>query len=365
MSQHDLEITTADTDTGVGMRAALNEALQALASNSSGATAPTVTYANMFWLDTSTGNPSLKQRDSINASWIDLYQLSATQWLFLKDIVINGATIGLGGGSVGSNVAFGVSALVNNTTGANNVAVGTEALVSNTTGLNNVALGFNTLRANVMSHNNIAIGSQSLYSQNFNGAGMNVSIGVNAMFGNISGYNNVAIGRQALRQNTTNSNNTAVGDLSLDASTGPGNCAFGSNSAYKNSTGSNNVAMGYFALFNNTTGDNNIALGYSAGALILAGTSNSVATGCIYIGKDTKASASGNTNEIVIGYGAIGKGSNTVTLGNDSILTTVLKGTVKLNSVPGVHADNAAAIAAGHVAGELYRTATGVLMVVY
>jgi hypothetical protein len=51
-----------------------------------------------------------------------------------------------------------------------------------------------------------------------------------------------------------------------------------------------------------------------------------------YLGADTKALASGDTNEIVIGYDATGAGSNTVTLGNASIAKTVLKGNVGIGT---------------------------------
>ena len=40
------------------------------------------------------------------------------------------------------------------------------------------------------------------------------------------------------------------------------------------------------------------------------------------------ASADGTDNEIVIGYNAIGKGSNTVTIGNSSITDNYFKGKV-------------------------------------
>jgi hypothetical protein len=49
-------------------RAAVNAALQALATKDSGATAPSETYPFMFWADTSANK--LKQRDSLNASWV-------------------------------------------------------------------------------------------------------------------------------------------------------------------------------------------------------------------------------------------------------------------------------------------------------
>ena len=48
----------------------------------------------------------------------------------------------------------------------------------------------------------------------------------------------------------------------------------------------------------------------------------------VYVGMDASAAASGDTNEIVIGYAAQGLGSNTAVLGNDSIEKTILKGNV-------------------------------------
>jgi len=48
----------------------------------------------------------------------------------------------------------------------------------------------------------------------------------------------------------------------------------------------------------------------------------------LYLGANTKASADGTDNEIVIGYNAIGAGSHSVVLGNDSITKTILKGNV-------------------------------------
>jgi len=44
------------------------------------------------------------------------------------------------------------------------------------------------------------------------------------------------------------------------------------------------------------------------------------------------ASDDGTDNEIVIGYNAIGNGSNSVTLGNDDITTTILKGSVGIGT---------------------------------
>ena len=67
MSQNDFVIAN---QTAPNFRADLNLALQALASNSSGASAPATTYANMLWYDTSSN--ILKMRSEADDAWIDL-----------------------------------------------------------------------------------------------------------------------------------------------------------------------------------------------------------------------------------------------------------------------------------------------------
>lgn len=74
MSQHDYDISTADANTGITFRAAVNASLQALAGNNSGASEPTTPYAYMFWADTTTG--LLKQRNAANNAWITLGKMS-------------------------------------------------------------------------------------------------------------------------------------------------------------------------------------------------------------------------------------------------------------------------------------------------
>ena len=67
MSQNDYVI---DNQTTPLFRTDLNAALQALASNSSGSSAPVTTYANMMWYDT-TAN-ILKMRNEADSAWINL-----------------------------------------------------------------------------------------------------------------------------------------------------------------------------------------------------------------------------------------------------------------------------------------------------
>lgn len=74
MSQHDMEITKTDANTGVTFRSQVNAALQALATRSSGATEPTVKYPYMPWADITSGY--MKIRNDANNAWIIQYRLS-------------------------------------------------------------------------------------------------------------------------------------------------------------------------------------------------------------------------------------------------------------------------------------------------
>ena len=77
MSQHDFDLTTADANTGVTVRAGMNAMAQALASCSSGATEPSTMYAYQFWADTTSGY--MKQRNAANNAWLTRWLLSAGQ----------------------------------------------------------------------------------------------------------------------------------------------------------------------------------------------------------------------------------------------------------------------------------------------
>jgi hypothetical protein len=66
MSQNDFNIANQGFPS---FRSDLNDALQALASNSSGATEPATTYAGQFWYDST--NNVVKFRNEANSAWID------------------------------------------------------------------------------------------------------------------------------------------------------------------------------------------------------------------------------------------------------------------------------------------------------
>jgi hypothetical protein len=140
---------------------------------------------------------------------------------------------------------------------------------------------------------------------------------------------------------TVNGVNIGLGGGSIDTNTRVGSSALG-----VNTTGFYNSAFGYYALSSNIIGksnsafglsslrnnlaDNNTAIGAYSGNQIISGDNNTLSSNSVYLGYDTRPSANGNTNEIVIGYAASGGGSNSATLGNTSIATTILHGNTSI-----------------------------------
>jgi hypothetical protein len=162
----------------------------------------------------------------------------------------------------------------------------------------------------------------------------NTSFGDKALKSNTSGGFNVAYGGNSLMNNTTGGANVSIGALSLQANTtGNHNVAVGLNALVDNTTGTNNVAIGSGALGTNTTGLNNAALGTQAGGFAgVVAVNNTTSSDSVFIGANTRPLAINQTNQIVIGHNAVGHGSNTVTLGNSSIVTTILRGSVGIGT---------------------------------
>jgi len=75
MAQHDYVL---DNQSGLAFRQDLNNALAAIVSTNSGATAPSTTYAYQLWGDTTTG--LLKQRNAANSAWVTIGTLGSTNW---------------------------------------------------------------------------------------------------------------------------------------------------------------------------------------------------------------------------------------------------------------------------------------------
>ncbi len=174
---------------------------------------------------------------------------------------------------------------------SNNTGVGYQVLQNLTTGYTNTAVGYHSQQKTTSGRFNSSFCASSL-AKNTTG-NYNTAIGYSALFQNLIGDNNTAIGATALNDNLAN----------------------------------NNTAIGYSALKKNTTGYKQVALGYEAGTYIADGvTSNLTGDSSVYIGCNTKPLDDNQVNQIVIGHGAIGNGSNTTTLGNSNTVKTYLKG---------------------------------------
>lgn len=194
-------------------------------------------------------------------------------------------------------------------TAYNNSAVGANAYRAGTTGTNNTAMGYNAL-------NLCTIGSlNSVYGS---GAGQAIS----------SGYGNALYGYYAGAALTTSLYNVAMGNNALSSAT----------------TGGYIASIGYASLLGMTAGSNVAALGAYAGRYIADGsTANATCDNSVFVGHLTKALASGQTNQNVFGYNAVGLGSNTTVIGSSAIVTFKAFGTPILtpaaSSVPTVNGE--------------------------
>jgi hypothetical protein len=75
MSTHDYNIANQGFP---AFRSDLNDALAAIVSNNSSATAPATTFAHMVWVDTASDPSVVKIRNADNDAWITLFQLDQT-----------------------------------------------------------------------------------------------------------------------------------------------------------------------------------------------------------------------------------------------------------------------------------------------
>jgi hypothetical protein len=196
-------------------------------------------------------------------------QVSVANLTAGRDIIVNGLTVGLGGGSIASNTIAGYQAGYSNTTGSF-TAVGFQAGYSNSTGTNLIGIGYKALYSNTSGISSVAVGDYALFNNTAN--------------------NSTAVGYQAGYSNTT-----GLGDF------------FGYQAGYANTTGVFNTLIGYRAGYNITTSNNNTCLGFNSGLTLSTGSG-----GNLYVGQNTTASSSSVTNEILIsGYSGTGKGQNT------------------------------------------------------
>ena len=133
-----------------------------------------------------------------------------------SDASINGVTVGLGGGAVGSNTAVGQNALVSTNTQGYNTAIGSASQQLSTSGKFNVSIGYATLSNNISGTANIAMGQGA--SQYGAAISNTVAIGNSALQWN-QNSGSLAVGANALSVNTTSPSLTAIGTNALQSNT--------------------------------------------------------------------------------------------------------------------------------------------------
>ena len=82
MSQHDFSIAN---QTASSARADINNALQALATNNSGNSAPSTTYANMWWYENDTNRFTKINVTKLTQAWINVAYLDGSEWSVLDN----------------------------------------------------------------------------------------------------------------------------------------------------------------------------------------------------------------------------------------------------------------------------------------
>jgi len=174
--------------------------------------------------------------------------------------------------------------------------------------------------------------SEGFFAGGFNGTGVG-----STHLGYVAGFqssveDSVFIGRRAGLSNT-GLNPTFIGAYAGNLNTG-NNVVFAGFQAGLQNSGVNAVGMGLSSLNNNTgadvtavgeatgvqnTGANNSYFGARAGLFLATSGLNTGASNSLYLGAFTLSKEANQTNEIVIGHGAIGEGSNKARIGNSSV----------------------------------------------
>jgi hypothetical protein len=129
--------------------------------------ASAVNYVSVIGAVT-TGAPVLSAAGSDTNIGITLTPKGTGVVTVSSDALINGITIGKGGGSQAQNNALGSNTLGRNTTGNQNTGAGLNSLFFNVTGSSNTGFGLSTLVSNTTANGQTAIGAGALSSATTN-----------------------------------------------------------------------------------------------------------------------------------------------------------------------------------------------------
>ena len=200
-----------------------------------------------------------------------------------SDAVLNGVTVGKGGGAVSTNTAIGNLALNATASGVANTAIGRRTLFSCLSGNNNVAVGNNSLQDLTTGSWNVALGVTAL--QVLTTGNSCTGVGFNANLTNVSGNNNVAVGYNSLLnsgkvqtagvfvsgvsytiQSIGSTDFTLIGASANTVGVVFTASGIGTGTGTASPNNGNNIGIGYASGGSITTGSNNVVIGSYNGA---------------------------------------------------------------------------------------------------
>jgi hypothetical protein len=302
------------------------------------------------------------------------------------DALINGATVGLGGGgNNSSNTTVGVQALsINTTLTINNVSIGYQANQNATSANSNVMVGYQAGKyfnggqsismgyqalsgSSTTSITQTAIVAVGYQAAQFANASNIVVIGYKALQGTavtttnlltdntvvgyaagqyLSSSSNTVVGHQALQGSATTPlsavSNVAIGKYAARFTSAPFNISIGREAmqgADGQSTGAYNIAIGGQALTNITGASFNVAIGYQAAQSSTSGSYNTIVGHQARLGSATTPLTSSNIVAIGGQAAKYHSGSNSVFVGyNAGAATSTVFGTGAGNVVVGYQA---------------------------
>lgn len=153
-----------------------------------------------------------------------------------------------------------------------------------------------------------------------------------------SGVGNTLNGYNAGKAMDIASGNTVSGSKALESLVFGSNNSIHGREALRDTEGSSSSIVGAFAFRSVPSVSSTVSLGIQNGVNYGQSGTNPVTNvnQGVFIGSYIRPLLANSVNEVIIGDSAFGKGSNTVTLGNDSIVETHLKGATKVKAtVPG------------------------------
>ena len=268
------------------------------------------------------------------------------------------------------NVAVGFEALEETTVGDYNTAVGTYALKTNVNGDRSTAFGYGALfsqgpsTATNADYQNVAMGMHAGY--NLSTGKKNVFIGYEAANGDGStkatGDNNVFIGNESGHDITSGGSNTFIGAFTGDAiTTADTNTAVGAYSLTADTIGQRTTSIGYGALTTQNratltdTISYNTALGYAAGSALTTaqsctllgyGAGDSINTGGsnLCVGVSTAQSLTSGEQNCAVGTGALNtddQGDRTTAIGTSCLYNQNVGDEISYNTAVGYYAGGA------------------------